>query len=129
MDSDPGYLRTDMIHIRDLHLRTVIGINPEERNIRQDLILNLTMFTDQRAATSADDFKLTVDYKGAKTAVIALVEKSSFGLIESLAAAVADLLLSIDGVLACRVTVDKPGALRFARSVAVEIFREKTTAR
>lgn len=117
--------RMDKTHIRDLLLRTVIGINPEERLIKQDLILNLTAFTDQRPAAAADDFKLTVDYKAMKVEVMSLVESSSFGLIESLAAAVADLLLGIDGVKACRVCVDKPGALRFARSVAVEIFREK----
>lgn len=117
--------KMDKTHIRDLLLRTVIGINPEERLIKQDLILNLTAFTDQRPAAAADDFKLTVDYKAMKVEVMSLVESSSFGLIESLAAAVADLLLGIDGVKACRVCVDKPGALRFARSVAVEIFREK----
>lgn len=119
------YERMDKTHIRDLSLRTVIGINPEERLIRQDLILNLTVFSDQRPAAAVDDFTLTVDYKSMKVAVMSLVESSSFGLIESLAAAIADLLLGIDGVKACRVCVDKPGALRYARSVAVEIFRAK----
>lgn len=119
------YKGLDKTHIRDLLVRTVIGINPEERLIKQDLILNLTVFTDQRPAAAADDFKLTVDYKGMKLAVMALVEASSFGLIEALASAIAELLLGIDGVQACNVSVDKPGALRFARSVAVEIFREK----
>jgi FolB domain-containing protein len=120
------YSIVDQTHIRDLLLRTVIGINPEERTIRQDLILNLTVFTDQKPAAEADDFNLTVDYKAMKMAVIKLVESSSYGLIEALAEAVAGLLLKIEGVLACRVCVDKPGALRFARSVAVEIFREGT---
>lgn len=119
------YERMDKTHIHDLLIRTVIGINPDERLIKQDVILNLTAFSDQRPAAATDDFKLTVDYKAMKVAVMALVESSSYGLIESLAAAVAELLLEIDGVLACRVCVDKPGALRYARSVAVEIFREK----
>ncbi len=119
------YDNIDKTHIRDLLLRTVIGINPEERNIKQDLLLNLILYTDQQPAAAADDFNLTVDYKSAKTAIINLVESSSYGLIETLAAAIAERLLEIDGVQACRVSVDKPGALRFARSVAVEIFRER----
>ena len=120
--------KTDRIHIRDLRLRTVIGVNPEERNIRQDLILNLTLFADQRPAAESDDFSLTVDYKSAKKAVIALVEDSSYELIEALAAAVAQRLLEIERVQAVRVILDKPGALRYCRSVAVEIFREKESA-
>ena len=115
----------DRILIKDLLIRCEIGVNPEERGILQDVVLNLTMYADQRAAAAADDFALTVDYKSVKLAVISLVENSSFRLIESLAAAVADLLLTVDGVVACEVSVDKPGALRFARSVAVEIYRER----
>lgn len=115
----------DKIRIKDLHIRTEIGVYPEERGIKQDVVLNLTMYTNQRAAAAADDFNLTVNYEAVNLAVIDLVEKSSFQLIESLAAAVAELLLSVDGVEACEVSVDKPGVLRFARSVAVEIYRKK----
>jgi len=120
------YDKADRIHIRDLLLRPVIGVYPEERDIRQDLLLNLTLYSDQRAAAEADDFKMTVDYHAVQDSVMEMVESSSFNLIESLAAAIADLLLKIDGVKACRVIVDKLGVLRFSKSIAVEIFREKT---
>jgi FolB domain-containing protein len=125
MDSERDYATADRIHIRDLRLTAVIGVNPEERDIRQNLVLNLTLYTDQKAAAVADDFSLTVDYSAVERRVAELVEASSFGLIESLAAAVADCLLSIEGVHACGVTVDKPGVLRFASSAAAEIFRER----
>jgi len=123
MDSRIDYSQCDQIHIRDLRLQAVIGINPEERKKKQVLIFNLSLFTNQRPAATADDFSLTVDYQAAMMAVSTLVESSSYTLIESLAAAVADSLLKIEGVLACRVSVDKPGALLFAKSAAVEIFR------
>ena len=117
--------KRDRIRIKDLLIRTEIGVYPEERGIKQDLLLNLTLFADQRSAAAADDFSLAVNYEAVNLAVISLAESSSFGLIESLAAAVADLLLSFQGVTACEVSVDKPGVLRFARSAAVEIYREK----
>ena len=117
------YENLDKIHIRDLLVRTIIGINPDERINKQDIVINITMFTNQKAAAASDDFNLTVDYKSVKLAVMALVEQSSFGLIEALSQAIADKVLSFKGVSACRITLDKPGALRFARSVAVEIFR------
>ena len=66
-----------------------------------------------------------MDYKGIKKAVIRLVEDSTFNLIETLADRIAQTCLSDPRVDAATVTVDKPGALRFARSVAVEIRRNR----
>jgi len=45
--------------------------------------------------------------------------------VEKLAQQIADCCLNAEGVQKVQVTVDKPGALRFARSVAVEIIRTK----
>ena len=115
----------DKIHIRDLTLEALIGVNPEERHIRQELVFNIILYTDQRAAAETDDFTRTVDYDGTTGMVKKLVEDSSFELIESLAAAVAGLLLDIEGVMACNVILDKPGVVPGTRSVAVEIYRER----
>jgi D-erythro-7,8-dihydroneopterin triphosphate epimerase len=115
----------DQIHIRNLRLRCIIGIFPEERSIRQDIILNITLFADLRTAGRSDALEDTVDYKALKREVMAMVESSQFFLIERLAEAVAQICLQYRRVDAVRVTVDKPGALRYADSVAVEIFRER----
>jgi len=66
-----------------------------------------------------------VDYKQIKQRVCDMVEASEFGLIETLADRVATLCLQARGVQAVTVTLDKPGALRFARSVAVELTRRR----
>lgn len=116
----------DRIHIRDLALRCIIGVYPAERREKQDVILNLTMDVDVRRAATSDDLADAVDYKGIKLAVRELVEGSSFRLVESLADRVARTCLKARGVRAVTVTVDKPGALRFARSVAVELTRRRT---
>ncbi len=113
----------DKIYIRDLALRCIIGLYPEERINKQDVIINITMETDLRKAGQSDDLNDTVDYKSVKLAVLDLVEKSEFNLIESLADRIAEICLSADGVERAIVTIDKPGALRFCKSVAVEITR------
>lgn len=113
----------DRIHIRDLALRCIIGIYPEERDNRQDVIINAAMETDLRAAGKSDAIEDTVDYKAIKLEILDFVEKSSFGLIESLAEGIAAICLKNSRVTRVTVTIDKPGALRFARSVAVEITR------
>jgi FolB domain-containing protein len=115
----------DRIRIVDLQLRCIIGVYPEERRERQDVCLNITLFADLRAAGLSDCLADTVDYKSIKRDVRSLVEGSSFQLVEALAAAVARRCLQAPGVSRVQVRLDKPGALRFARSVAVEIDRTR----
>ena len=72
----------DKIHITDLLLRCIIGINDEEREKKQDVLINMTMYADLTKPGQTDDIQDTVDYKKVKQEVIRLVENSSFFLIE-----------------------------------------------
>jgi D-erythro-7,8-dihydroneopterin triphosphate epimerase len=115
----------DRIHIRDLRLRCIIGLRPWERLEPQDVNLSLTLFTDLRPAGLSDRLDDTVDYVALKHRVFDLVEASSFFLIERLAQCVADICLECPNVLKVRVVLEKPGALRYARTVSVDITRER----
>lgn len=115
----------DKIHIRDILLRCIIGVNDDERREKQDVVISVTLHADLSKAGASDDFADTVDYKAVKQRIVALVEKSSYYLVEALAEAIARECLSIDrNVRRVDVLVEKPGALRFARTVGVEITRE-----
>ena len=114
----------DRIHIRDLRARCLVGINPNERVNKHDVVVNITLYADLRQAGRSDDIADTVDYTAVKQTVLALVEGSSFLLVERLAEAIADACLAQAGVRRVRVLVEKPAALRFARTVGVEIVRE-----
>lgn len=115
----------DKIHIRDLQVRCIVGIYEEERRAKQDVFLNITLYADYRDACLSDRIEDTVDYKTVKNQIVELVDGSSYFLIERLAESVADICLKPPRVHGVTVSVDKPGALRFARSVAVEITRMK----
>jgi dihydroneopterin aldolase/D-erythro-7,8-dihydroneopterin triphosphate epimerase len=115
----------DKIHVRDLALRCIIGTQPHERDRRQDVTINITLHADLRKAGQSDRIEDTVNYKTIKRKVVDLVENSSFLLVEKLAQQIADVCLAEPGVERVEVTLDKPGALRFARSVAVEIMRDR----
>jgi D-erythro-7,8-dihydroneopterin triphosphate epimerase len=115
----------DKIFIRDLALRCIIGIYPEERREKQDVVINVEMHCDLRKAGTSDDLNDTVDYKSIKKSILKLVEESRFQLIETMAESIAAIALSDAKVQAVVVTVDKPGALRFAKSSAVEITRKR----
>jgi len=118
----------DKIYIRDLLLRCIVGIYPEERENKQDVIINIEMTCDLSAAAASDQIEDTVNYKAVKKEIMALVENSAFLLIERMAGEIASVCLDHPGVFQVRVTVDKPGALRFARSVAVEVVRSRAKA-
>ena len=115
----------DRIYIRDLFLRCIIGLNDEEREKTQDVMINIVLYADLRRSGTTDDIADSVNYKTIKKAVIALVENSTFHLLERLAEEIASVCLADPRVRSVDVTVDKPGALRFAKSVAVAISRER----
>jgi dihydroneopterin aldolase/D-erythro-7,8-dihydroneopterin triphosphate epimerase len=114
--------------IRGLATRAIIGLNPDERRKRQDVRIDLALDVMTHAGRS-DRVADAVDYKRVKDAVLEYVEGSRHHLLEALAEGIAGLCLRQRGVQAVEVTVDKPGALRFADSVAVSIRRTRTEAR
>ena len=115
----------DKIYIRDLSIRCIIGVNQEERTEKQDVIINVILFADTRKAGQTDDLDDSVDYKKVKKTILSLVENSEFLLIEKLADEIAKVCLDDSKVQKVNVTVDKPGVLRYTRSVAVEIVRTR----
>ncbi len=115
----------DKIYIRDLSIRCIIGVNQDERIEKQDVVINVILFTDARKAGQTDALEDSVDYKKVKKNILSLVENSEFLLIEKLAEEIAKICLDDSKVQKVDVTVDKPGALRYTRSVAVEIVRTR----
>ena len=117
---------TDQIQIKDLFLRAIIGINEEERSNRQDVLINIVLYADTRAAGASDDISDAVNYRTITKRIIKLVEESRFYLVEKMAAGIAAICLEDPRVEKVSVRVEKPGALRFARSVGVEIHRTRS---
>lgn len=115
----------DKIIIRDLLLRGIIGINPDERVKQQDILINMVIFADIRQAASSDAIEDAVDYKSITKRVIQHVEESSDFLVERLVTDLARIVITEFGVERVQVRVEKPGALRFAESVGIEIERSR----
>ncbi len=115
----------DRILISDLLVRCIIGIDEEERREKQDVVINLSISTDLSKAGRSDNFEDTVDYRGLKKRIMNMAESSSYRLVEALAEAVADICLVLPAITQVQVRVEKPGVLRFTRSVGVEITRDR----
>lgn len=115
--------KPDIVYIRDLQVKTIIGIFDWERQIKQTVSIDLEMATDIRPAAASDSIEDALDYKSVGKRVIAFVEQSDFQLVEKLAEEIANIVLSEFGVSWLRLRLSKPGALRGSRDVGLIIER------
>ena len=117
----------DTIFLRDLRIRTIVGIWEWERRVPQVVSIDLDMATDIRRAASSDQIGDTLDYKGVSRRIKAFVEDSRFQLIETMAEQIAGIILAEFAVPWVRVAVHKPWAIRGSRDVGVTIERGART--
>lgn len=112
--------------IKDLLARCILGLTAEERRDKQDVLINIALSLDLATAGKTDRVEDSVNYTLVKKQVLAIAEGSQYRLVEALAERIAAACLEEPRVQQVEVTVEKPSALRFARSVAVEIVRRRS---
>jgi FolB domain-containing protein len=115
----------DKVIIKDLLARGIIGINDDERVKPQDIIINIEITADLRRAGESDDIADCVNYRTIAKKALVHTETAERFTVEALAMDIAKLCLEEPGALSVRVRVEKPGAVRFAKSVGVEIERSR----
>ena len=115
----------DQVFINDLLARGIIGINDWEREKPQDILINIIIFTDLSEAGRTDNITFSVNYRTIAKKAQEKAETAKRLTVEALAADIAEICLQEKGVVKVRVKVEKPNAVRFARSVGVEIERSK----
>ena len=115
----------DKIIIKNLLARGIIGVNDWERNRPQNILINIILFTDTRPAALTDNLDDCVNYSTMSKKVLAHAETVNRLTVEALANDLARVCLEEKGVQKVIVRVEKPGAVRFAESVGVEIERSR----
>ncbi len=113
----------DTVIIKNLVARGIIGINDWEREKKQEIRITITLYADLRRAGESDTLEHSVNYRTVAKKALAHAESAGRFTVEALAADIARLCLEEPGVQKARVRVEKPGAVRFAESVGVEIER------
>lgn len=113
----------DKVIIKNLLARGIIGVRDWERKRAQDILINITLFTDTRRAAQSDDIADCADYSEVTKRVLAHAESAARLTVEALANDLAGICLAQDNVQRVIVRVEKPTAVRFAESVGVEIER------
>ncbi|MCJ7715039.1 MAG: dihydroneopterin aldolase [Anaerolineales bacterium] len=113
----------DKVIIKNLVARGVIGIYDWERAKPQEILINITLFGDLEKAGETDNIENSINYKTVAKQAQSLAENCQRLTVEALASDIAANCLEVKGVKKAIVRVEKPGAVRFAESVGVEIER------
>ncbi|KKO49284.1 D-erythro-7,8-dihydroneopterin triphosphate epimerase [Arsukibacterium sp. MJ3] len=113
------------IKIKNLRLRTFIGIKDDEVNNKQDVIINARIQYSANNAANSDDMNNALNYRTITKQIIELVEMNRFSLLEKLTADVLALASAHPAVKFAEVEIDKPYALRFADSVSLTLSVNK----
>ena len=119
-----------VIRVKDLSLRTFIGFKPHEKKHKQDVLIQLEVEVETSMVEHNDDYQAEgfYDYRSMTKSVIKLVEESRFDLLEALTRKVLDEIMSNPLVKKAKVEIEKPHALRYSRTVSVEMFSERSDA-
>lgn len=114
----------DTIFIRELRLQAWVGLYRHEKIAPQAIELDIEIaLPSGGAAFKTGKVGDTIDYGVVIERIRALLAEERFGLVESLAERVADLILRDFESPHVKVSVAKPGVLREARRVGVTIER------
>lgn len=115
----------DQIFIRNLVARGIIGLNDWERDKAQEIVINVVLFADLHATGISDTLDDSVNYRTVAKKILKHIETTQRFTVEALATDLARLCLEEAGVHKVRILLEKPGAVRFSRSVGVEIERTR----
>ncbi len=110
-----------IIKIKNLRLKTIIGIHKWEENFEREIIINIKITSNKKLALISDKIEDAIDYDIISTQVKNFVAQNQFKLIEKLAQGLIDLILSDKRITKCKIEIDKVGAVEFADSASITI--------
>ena len=118
-------MRPDTVYIRELKVKSLIGILPHERAAKQTLIISVELGTDFRAAADSDDVRHALDYAKISDFIIDFAAHAEFGLLETLAAALSDALFAEFAPLDILIDIQKPGAVAHSQNIGIRQYRSR----
>ncbi len=113
------------IHIKNLRLRTFIGIKEDEINNQQDILVNVLIRYAADRAVEFNQIEEALNYRTITKEIITHVENGRFALLERLTKELLEIVMSYEQVLQAEVEVDKPHALRFSDSVSITLSAQR----
>ena len=121
-----SFSRQATVRIKDLLLRTYIGIKEEEINNPQDVVINVYLTYDATAAVDNNEIASALNYRTITKQIIHHIDGNRFALLERMTHEVLSIVIEHPAVQWAKVEIDKPHALRYAESVSVSLEARRT---
>ena len=117
----------DCIQLEGIRCYGYTGYLPEEQVLGQWFEVDVTLWLDLALAGKSDAIEDTVDYRNIINRVQHLVKTSKFALVERLAGAIAESILTNDGIQQVKVRLSKPAAPipDFGGKITIELIRSQ----
>jgi len=113
----------DVVVVKDLRFKTIIGLWDWERQMQQIVSIDLEMAWDMSRAAKSEDLSDALDYKSVSQRVEKFVQEKKFKLVEAAADGIAAMIMSDFGVPWIKVGIHKPHAVTGSQSVGVIVER------
>lgn len=113
------------VFVRDLDLMALIGIYEHEKLTPQRIVVNIDLSVEEGEGPKDDEIGHVVSYEIVVKKVEAIIAEGHTNLVETLCEKIAAACLRDKRVVAARVRVEKPDIIKNARSVGVEIERQR----
>lgn len=114
---------TDRVFLEALKVETLIGVYDWEREIRQNLWLDVSLAYDCAPAAAEDDINKALDYDALSRHIRAWATEQSFQLIETFAERLCQEIHRFAGISDIELRINKAGAVADCQAVGIRIRR------
>ena len=113
----------DKIFLRNLKVKTRIGIFEWEKAVDQMININLILYLDIKKSAKSKKIEDSVNYKSISKRIISLAENNKFELVESMIENMAEIIFNEYNIQQITISISKPVAIRGSDDVGIEITR------
>jgi len=114
-----------LIKLKNLHLKTIIGVHKWEDDIERKMLVNIEIETDDIQSMKSDDIKDAIDYDIIAENVKNLVQNNRFKLVEKMVDEILNLIMADKRIKKCKLEIDKIGAVVDLESFSITEIRER----
>jgi 7,8-dihydroneopterin aldolase/epimerase/oxygenase len=117
------------IFLKNYRAHMSLGIHEHEKAKKQLVIINVDLYFDATVPSQADQIESVVDYDFLRTEIERISQERHFNLQETLCEEILAICLAKQGVMAARISTEKPEAYPDCDAVGYELFWRKDLPR
>ncbi len=113
------------VFIKDFIIEEIIGIHKHEKIKKQKIKFNIVLEVNQNSVPDENNIKSIVDYEKITIKLENLTKNAKYNFLESLAEDSFKEIFEDKRINSAKIKIEKPEAIKNAKSVGVEIFKTR----